>query len=163
MVFVDLQYPMMSGVNGSLISGVACLHYPPIFISLSPCQLSQPSYRNFISRAMRKSVITPFSFNFFKGIGRTEGEGVECNWDGLNGHGPLTVEMPLRHQWETLDDCCGWINFWKTMGLGMCNLALPDAHVTDCHVTGNLLLKQLWSQFHKPSKHVMTLLCLPQA
>jgi len=84
-----------------------------------------------------------FSFNFFKGVGRTEGEGVERNWDGLNGHGPSTAEMLPGHRWETLDDCCGWINFRKTMGLGMCNMALPDAHVTDCHVTGNLLLKRL--------------------
>jgi len=29
------------------------------------------------------------------------------------------------------------------MGLGMCNMALPDTHVIDYHVTGNLLLKRL--------------------
>ena len=86
---------------------------------------------------------SPFSFNFFKGVRRTKGEGVECNWDGLNGHGPSTAEMLPGHWWETLDDCCRWINFRKTMGLGMCNMALLDAHVTDCHVTGNLLLKWL--------------------
>ena len=59
-----------------------------------------------------------FSFNFFKGVGRTEGEGVERNWDELNGHCPSTAEMLPGHRWETLDDCCGWVNWRKTMGLG---------------------------------------------
>jgi hypothetical protein len=61
-----------------------------------------------------------FSFNFLWGAGRTEGEGVERNWDMLNGHGPSTAEMVPGHRWESLDDCCGWVNWRKTMGLGMC-------------------------------------------
>ena len=60
-----------------------------------------------------------FSFNFSRGVGRTDGEGVERNWDYLNGHGPSTAEMMPGHRWETLDDCCGWSNWRKTMGLGM--------------------------------------------
>jgi hypothetical protein len=60
-----------------------------------------------------------FSFNFFKGGARADGEGVERNWDELNGQGPSTSEMLLGACWDTLDDCCGWVNWRKTMGLGM--------------------------------------------
>ncbi|KIM91411.1 hypothetical protein PILCRDRAFT_607 [Piloderma croceum F 1598] len=59
-----------------------------------------------------------FSFNFFKGGVRTDGEGVERNWDELNGQGPSTSEMLPCARWNTLDDCCGWVNWHKTMGLG---------------------------------------------
>lgn len=59
-----------------------------------------------------------FSFNFFKGAGRADGEGVERNWDELNGQGPSTSEMLPGARWDTLDDCCGWVNWRKTMGLG---------------------------------------------
>ena len=48
-----------------------------------------------------------------------DGEGVECNWDELNGQGSSTSEMLPGARWDTLDDCCGWVNWWKTMGLGV--------------------------------------------
>jgi hypothetical protein len=60
-----------------------------------------------------------FSLNFFKGSGRADGEGVERNWDELNGQGPSTSEMLPGARWDTLDDCCGWVNWRKTMGLGV--------------------------------------------
>jgi Kyakuja-Dileera-Zisupton transposase len=60
-----------------------------------------------------------FSFNFFKGGAQTDGEGVERNWKELNGHGPSTSEMLPGARWDTLDDCCGWVNWRKTMGLGV--------------------------------------------
>jgi hypothetical protein len=60
-----------------------------------------------------------YSFNYSKGCGRTDGEGVERNWDELKGQAPSTAEMVSGHRWETLNDCCGWANFRKTMGLGM--------------------------------------------
>lgn len=59
-----------------------------------------------------------FSFNFARGGGRTDGEGVERNWAELNGQAASTAEMLPGHRWETLDDCCGWANWRKTMGLG---------------------------------------------
>lgn len=59
-----------------------------------------------------------FSFNFFKGGARTDGEGVEHNWDELNGQGPSTSEMLPGTRWDALDDCVGWVNWRKTMGLG---------------------------------------------
>jgi hypothetical protein len=63
-----------------------------------------------------------FSFNFFKGGARIDGEGVERNWDELNGQGPSTSEMLPCARWNTLDDCCGWVNWRKTMGLGALSL-----------------------------------------
>ena len=60
-----------------------------------------------------------FSFNFFKGGARTDGEGVERNWDELNGQGPSTSEMLPGARWDTLDDCCAWVNWRKTMVLGV--------------------------------------------
>jgi len=83
-----------------------------------------------------------FSFNFSFGAARTDGEGVERNWDELNGHGPSTAEMLPSHRWETLDDSCGWVNWRKTMGLG----ALKDIILisfADLPPAGYLLLKRL--------------------
>ena len=60
-----------------------------------------------------------YSFNFFKGAAWTDNEGVEWNWDDLNGQGPSTSEMLLGACWDTLDDCCAWVNWQKTTGLGM--------------------------------------------
>ena len=65
-----------------------------------------------------------FSFNFFKGGARTDGEGVERNWDELNGHGPSTSEMLPGARWDTLDDCCAWVNWRKTMVLGALYIVL---------------------------------------
>jgi len=64
----------------------------------------------FTSRAILKRAQSAFSFNFFKGGARTDGEGVERNWDYLNGQAPSTLEMLPGAQWATLDDCCGWVN-----------------------------------------------------
>lgn len=61
----------------------------------------------------------PFSYNYQKGAGRTEGEGVERNWDWLNPQAPSTAEMTPGHRWDTLNDCFGWLNFRKSMGLGV--------------------------------------------
>lgn len=65
-----------------------------------------------------------FSFNFNRGGARTDGEGVERNWAELNGQAASTAEMLPGHRWETLDDCCGWANWRKTMGLGTHSLPL---------------------------------------
>ena len=62
---------------------------------------------------------TPFSYNYQKGAGRTEGGGVERNWDWINPQAPSTCEMTPGNRWDTLNDCFGWLNFQKSMGLGM--------------------------------------------
>jgi Kyakuja-Dileera-Zisupton transposase len=84
-----------------------------------------------------------FSFNFFKGGARTDGEGVERNWDELNGQGPSTSEMLPGARWNTLDDCCGWVNWRKTMGLGASHAFFVHIICSLYDVAGNLLLKRL--------------------
>lgn len=72
----------------------------------------------------RESCHSAFSFNYASGCARTDGEGVERNWAELNGQAASTAEMLPGHCWETLDDCCGWANWRKSMGLGMCALII---------------------------------------
>lgn len=83
-----------------------------------------------------------FSFNFMKGGARTDGERVERNWDDLNGQAASTAEMLPGHRWETLDDCCAWTNWRKTMGLGK-HTSRRHNMFTDAQLLGNLLLKRL--------------------
>lgn len=60
----------------------------------------------------------PYAFNYTAGGARTDGEGVERNWKGLNGQAPSTSEMGAGARFDTLDDCCGHMNWRKTVGMG---------------------------------------------
>jgi hypothetical protein len=82
-----------------------------------------------------------FLFNYSKVCGRADGEGVERNWDELNGQAPSTAEMVPGHRWETLNDSCAWANFRKTMGLG--TFSANQMALLLKVSTGNLLLKRL--------------------
>lgn len=59
-----------------------------------------------------------YSFNFTKGVGRTDGEGIERSWGWLNKAAPSVKEMGPSGRRETLDDFCGFANWRKTVGLG---------------------------------------------
>lgn len=83
-----------------------------------------------------------FSFNYCQGCGRTDGEGVERNWDELNGLAASTAEMTPAHRWETLDYACGWCNFRKTMGLRTYLQTYSLQTVVDSQA-GDLLVKRL--------------------
>lgn len=63
-----------------------------------------------------------YSFNWTKGVGRTDGEGVERDWSPLNKTAPSTKEMTPSGRRETLDDACGYMNWKKTIQLGMSSL-----------------------------------------
>ena len=89
-----------------------------------------------------------FSFNYSKGCGWTDGEGVECNWDELNGQAPSTAEMVPGHHWETLNDCCRWANFHKTIGLGTFPIWCLN-YLALISLPFNLLLKQLLLAIHQ--------------
>lgn len=89
----------------------------------------------------KDSCHSAFSFNYAAGSARTDGEGVERNWDELNGQAPSTAEMLPGHRWETLDDCCGWANWRKSMGLGKC--AYHNIFALSYFALGSLLLKRL--------------------
>ncbi|KAJ7844576.1 hypothetical protein B0H13DRAFT_1908834 [Mycena leptocephala] len=60
----------------------------------------------------------PYSFNYTKGVGRTDGEGVERNWSWLNRAARFISVMGPGSRDDTLDDLCGWGNWRKTVDLG---------------------------------------------
>ena len=68
----------------------------------------------------------PYSFNFTKWVGRTDGEGVERNWSWLNGIARCVSMMGPGGRSDTLDDFCNYHNWRKTVGLGMRLLDHPD-------------------------------------
>lgn len=64
----------------------------------------------------------PYSFNFARGVGRTDGEGVERLWSWLNGVAKSVSVMSPASRWDTLDDFCNFANWRKTLGLGMLHI-----------------------------------------
>ncbi|KAJ7169308.1 hypothetical protein C8R43DRAFT_876185 [Mycena crocata] len=79
-----------------------------------------------------KKCHAPFSFNFTKGVGRTDGEGVERNWSWLNMIARSISVMGPGSREDTIDDFCGFANWRKTVGLGQSLLrkmvlAIPKA------------------------------------
>ncbi|KAJ7870848.1 hypothetical protein B0H13DRAFT_2236440 [Mycena leptocephala] len=60
----------------------------------------------------------PFSFNYTKWVGRTDGEGVERNWSWLNMIARSVSVMGPGSREDTIDDFCGYGNWRKTVGLG---------------------------------------------
>ncbi|KAG1897298.1 uncharacterized protein F5891DRAFT_1129937 [Suillus fuscotomentosus] len=61
---------------------------------------------------------TTFSFNFKRGVGRTDGEAPECGWANINPIASSTKEMGPGAWWDTLDDFFGDWNWKKVVGLG---------------------------------------------
>jgi hypothetical protein len=58
-------------------------------------------------------------FNYTDGGAWTDGEGVEWNWKGLNGQASSTSELGSGGRVDTLDDCCGHMNWHKVVGMCM--------------------------------------------
>lgn len=85
---------------------------------LLPNHALRPLVPKFHLQSHTDSCHSPYSFNYAKGVGRTDGEGVERNWDDLGAHAASTSEMTPGNRWDTLDDCAGWLNWRKTAGLG---------------------------------------------
>ncbi|KAJ6447332.1 hypothetical protein C8R47DRAFT_999818, partial [Mycena vitilis] len=76
----------------------------------------------------------PYSFNFTKGVGRTDGEGVERNWSWLNWASHFISVMGSGAREDTMDDLCGFVNWKKTVDLGnsllkKMVLAIPQAMI----------------------------------
>lgn len=63
-----------------------------------------------------------YSFNWSKGVGWTEGEGIEQDWLMLNKVTPSTKEITPSGQWETIDNFCGYINWRKILSLSELSL-----------------------------------------
>lgn len=66
----------------------------------------------------------PYSFNFCRGSGRDDGEGVERIWSSLNGIARCTSMMGAGGRWDTLDDFCNFHNWSKTCSLGKADSSL---------------------------------------
>ncbi|KAF8215194.1 hypothetical protein K438DRAFT_1561909 [Mycena galopus ATCC 62051] len=79
-----------------------------------------------------KKCHAPYSFNYAKGIGRTDGEGVERNWSWLNWAAKSISVMGPGAREDTIDDICGFSNWKKTVDFGnsllrKMVLAMPQA------------------------------------
>ncbi|KAF7791816.1 hypothetical protein EIP86_002840 [Pleurotus ostreatoroseus] len=59
-----------------------------------------------------------FSLNWTRGVGRTDGEGIERLWSWLNKIASSTREMTASGRRETIDDFCNFANYRKTLALG---------------------------------------------
>lgn len=59
----------------------------------------------------------PYSLNYTKGAGQTDGEGIERLWSWLNKIAASVKEMTPAARQELIDDLCGFINWRKNIGL----------------------------------------------
>jgi hypothetical protein len=88
-----------------------------------------------------KACHSPFSLSFTKGVGRTDGEGVERLWAFLNKIARSVSMMRWGGRQDTLDDFCNFSNWRKTVNLG---ISFKFDAFKDCSwFTGNSLLKKL--------------------
>jgi len=59
-----------------------------------------------------------FSLNYFKGAGRSHGEGIEPSWGETKQSGGSTCQMNYGHRHDTLNDFHNDWNWTKLQGLG---------------------------------------------
>ncbi|TFY55987.1 hypothetical protein EVJ58_g7906 [Rhodofomes roseus] len=67
--------------------------------------------------AHQESCQTKYSFNYIKGVGRTDGEGVERGWAAVKGFSGSTKEMGPGSRRDVLDDAFGDYNWRKVTHL----------------------------------------------
>ncbi|KAJ7178448.1 hypothetical protein C8R43DRAFT_1084402 [Mycena crocata] len=106
-----------------------------------PTEMKLPSFTDVIFKVPKfhlpphvKKCHAPYSFNYTKGVGRTDGEGVERNWSWLNWAARSISVMGPGAREDTIDDLCGFSNWKKTVDLGnsllkKMVLAIPQAMV----------------------------------
>ncbi|KAF7426460.1 hypothetical protein PC9H_008829 [Pleurotus ostreatus] len=73
-----------------------------------------------------------FSFNYTRGVGRTDGEAPERGWDFLNPAAGQTKEMGPGARRELLEDLMGDRNWKKTVGIGKTLLRRMKTAVPTC-------------------------------
>lgn len=61
---------------------------------------------------------TLYSLNLQQGAGRLDGEVIERDWAKLGGAANSTKEMTSGAHHDTLDDCCGDMNYTKVKAMG---------------------------------------------
>ncbi|KAJ7368623.1 hypothetical protein DFH08DRAFT_796508 [Mycena albidolilacea] len=80
-----------------------------------------------------KKCYSPYSFNYTKGVGRTDGEGVECDWSWLNLMARSVLAMGPGAQEDTIDDLCGFSNWKKTVMIHSCTFHLFTKGLQEGH------------------------------
>jgi hypothetical protein len=128
-----MDYLFFSGITGIILLmivasyDIACQwsHKFKACAKAMPDELQLLSWINVLFKVPKfhllphvKACHGPYSFNYTKGVGRTDGEGVERNWAWLNS-AVRSISVMGPGSWEdTIDDLCGFSNWRKTVDLG---------------------------------------------
>ncbi|KAF9503292.1 hypothetical protein BS47DRAFT_1374483 [Hydnum rufescens UP504] len=107
--FCNMDYIMFSSLQGTKLGRITISY--DIFcqwITKLHCQL--PS-------AHKPEGHAQFSLNWMPGVGRTDGEGIERDWSGINPAANSTKEMGSGCRHNTLDDIWSDLNYRKIMTL----------------------------------------------
>ncbi|KAG2111751.1 hypothetical protein DEU56DRAFT_935828 [Suillus clintonianus] len=137
----DSQKGENSLQNLNISYDIACQWHKKLWQRMKGFPLSM--HFNFVSRAVSffvpkfhlpahiEKCQTTFSFNFKRGVGRTDGEAPERGWANINPVASSTKEMGPGARRDTLDDFFGDSNWKKIVGLGTTMLrkmkeALPE-------------------------------------
>jgi len=84
-----------------------------------------------------------FSFNWSKGVGRTDGEEPERGWANLNPAASSTKDMGPGHCRDTLDDYFGDWNWKKLIGLGLLPFSLSIECFSPALLLGPSILRKI--------------------
>ncbi|KAJ7809581.1 hypothetical protein B0H14DRAFT_2286011, partial [Mycena olivaceomarginata] len=131
--YANMDYLFFSGIMGIILLtivasyDIAC-QWSRKFKARAktmPDELQLPSWINVLFKVPKfhlplhvKACHGPYSFNYTKGVGRTDGEGVERNWSWLNSAARSISVMGPGSREDTVDDLCGFSNWRKTVDLG---------------------------------------------
>ena len=94
-----------------------------------------------------------FSFNWTKGVGRTDGEEPERGWANLNPAGSSMKDMGPGHHCDTLDDHFGDWNWKKLIGLGLLPFLVRIEHFSLALLSGSSILRKIKEAVHKRNDH----------
>lgn len=95
-----------------------------------------------------------FSFNWTKGVGRTDGEEPEHGWANLNPAASSTKNMGPSHRHDTLDDYFGDWNWKKLISLGssLASLRLLKTSSPSC-IAGPSILRKIKDAIPERNDH----------
>ncbi|EMD39865.1 hypothetical protein CERSUDRAFT_63408 [Gelatoporia subvermispora B] len=132
--FCNVDYVFLSSILGivylTIIASydIACEYFKKFWTRMPalPSQLHMKLSRTSIIPKINKAHLVghgepcqgPYSYNYRRGVGYTDGEGCERCWPGLNKVAPSVKEMGPSSRRETIDDFCGYADWKKMVGLG---------------------------------------------
>ncbi|EEB91988.1 hypothetical protein MPER_09564 [Moniliophthora perniciosa FA553] len=89
------------------------MHEMPAYLHLPKYTTLHFKVPKFHLPAHVPSCFAPFSFNFTKGVGKVDGEGIERQWSLLNPVARSLSMMSAGGRSDTLDDFCNFLNWRK--------------------------------------------------